>query len=147
MFKLTGLIFLSSAIVMLFNKNIYKKYCTYLFLKETVILLEKMKTGCILGKTYKCVYDTINFENFIFYNSYGRYSYPWLLSDEVIKLCDDFFIQAGKRNKKEELEYLELSVSLFSQEAQKNKDYFDKNKKVHSISSIAIVLVIAIMII
>ena len=147
MFKLTGLIFLSSAILMLFNRNIYKKYCTYLFLKETVALIEKMKTGCILGKTYKEVYDSVEFEKLIFYTAYGQYSYRQLLYEEEIKMCDDFFTQAGKRNKKAEIEFLELSISLFLQTAQKNKNYFDKNKKVHLISSVSTVLVIAIMIV
>ena len=147
MFKGIGFIFLSASILILFNKNINKKYCTYLFLKETVALIEKMKTGCVLGKTYKAVYDSVNFENFTFYTASGKYCHHWLLSDEAIKLCDDFFNQAGKRNKKEELEFLELSASIFSQEAQKNKDCFDRNKKVNLISSIATVMIIAIMIV
>ena len=104
-------------------------------------------TGCILGKTYKEVYDSVEFEKLIFYTAYGQYSYRQLLYEEEIKMCDDFFTQAGKRNKKAEIEFLELSISLFLQAAQKNKNYFDKNKKVHLISSVSTVLVIAIMIV
>ena len=83
----------------------------------------------------------------MFYTAYGEYKHSWLLEEDATRQSDDFFAQAGKRNKKAETEFLEIAISSFADAARKNKDYFDKNQKVYMVSSIATVLIIAITIV
>lgn len=147
MFKIVGLICIYLPVMWLFNKNIFQKYCTNLFLLETIDLITQMKTACILGKTYRNTFNTINFDRMIFYTGYKTYNWHFLIDDKRQSLADNFFRQAGRKNKKAEIEFLTDTVKLLSEQAVENKRYYNQNKKIYFISSVATVLIITIMVI
>ena len=147
MFKITGLILISFSVIWCFNKSIFQKYCTNLFLSETINLINQMKMACILGKTYKNTFDNINFDKMLFYTEYKTYNWRFLIDDKRIMLTDTFFYQAGRRTKNAEIEFLSNAIDTITELITENKQYCNKNKKIYFISSVATVLIITIMVI
>ena len=67
MFKFLGLLFISISIVIIINKNIILRYFTYIFIYEAITILENMKNGCIMGKTYSKVLSEMDYSGFNFF--------------------------------------------------------------------------------
>ena len=94
MFKILGLVLIYIAVFIAFNIKIFQAYLTHLFLIENIALAEQMKTACLLGKTYKSLFDSFNCNRFVICKN--------LLDSNRVNAVDSFFTEAGRRNKKAE---------------------------------------------
>lgn len=147
MVKLTGFMLILISALLFFNKDIIASYCTYIFLSETIKLIENMKSGCILGKTYNSIFNESDYSDFHFYIYGTEYKHKFILKEKRIKETEVFFNNIGKRVKKAELEYLETYKNIFSNLSEKYRDFYLKNGKANILFSIAFAVVVTIAII
>ena len=147
MLKLLGLLAVSISVILLLNTNIIMKYFTYIFLTETVHLLEVMKNGCMLGKTYSSVFSKTDYSRYRFYIGKTEYTYKYLLTKQRMDTVDQLFSETGKRNKNVELEFLQINITNLQRMADEYKLFVDTNKKTSFLSAVSLIMIITIVII
>ncbi len=147
MIKIIGLCAVSVSILATINKKIILCYFTNIFLNETISIIEQMKAGCILGKTYTKVYSEIDYTDFKFYIYGTDYKYDKLLTERRLKAVQQIYSQAGKRNKIAEIEYLDANKINIQNMAQEYKNYYILNSKTSLLSSFAVVLIMTILVV
>ncbi len=147
MIKVIGFVLILISTILFFNRDIITSYCTYIFLTETITLIEFMKAGCLLGKTYNTIYSQTDYSDFYFYISGTEYKYKFLIKEKRKKETALFINNIGKRGKKAELEYLEIYKNIFIKSAEEYRDFYQKNRKANVLFSVAFALVVTIVII
>ena len=147
MVKFAGFMLILISALLFFNKDIITSYCSYVFLSETIKLIENMRTGCVLGKTYNCIFKESDYSDFHFYVNDTEYKHKFILKEKRIKETDAFFNNIGKRVKKAELEYLEIYKNIFLNLSDEYRVFYLKNRKANILFSVAFALVVTIVII
>lgn len=115
MFKFMGRVLMSVSVLFIFTKNLITEYCTYRFLLYITETIETMKLQCMIGKSYNPIIPI--WENNIFIAESAK---------EKVKI---FLDSIGKRNKKEEIEFLNTYYSIFAKQAEEHRYKFETNKK------------------
>ena len=147
MFKFLGLILVSISIVIIINKNIILRYFTYIFISEAITILENMKTGCIMGKTYSKVFLELDYSEFKFFVYGTEYRHRNLLLMQRVNTTEKIFSQCGQRIKSDETEFLKSSIILLNDMADKYRHYVETNRKTQVISSVSLILILTIVVI
>lgn len=133
MFKIIGFTFVITSVFILFTKNMITDYCTYRFLLSVTETIENMKLQCTVGMPYVLENPVWQYNNFA--SEYRK---------EKVK---SFFENAGKRNKQEEIEFLQTYYLLFQKQADEHRQSFDKRKKADFLSAFTFCSIIVIILI
>ena len=147
MFKILGLILISISIVIIINKNIILRYFTYIFISEAIAILENMKTGCIMGKTYSKVFSELDYSGFKFFIYGTEYIHRNLLLIQRVNTTEKIFSQCGKRIKSDETEFLDSNIIILNNMADKYRHYVETNRKTQVVSSVSLILILTIVVV
>lgn len=138
--KVLGSVLIVLSMIYLVCFKLLASYITFMYLDDILWILNKMKTACIAGRTYNLVFEECNCLKY--------YSSPWccfLVDDKRYKLADDILKDTGKRNKKEEQEYLVLAVTQIEYEKNVFKNFYIDNKKTFILTGVSLGLITVIV--
>ena len=141
-YKLIGAAFIISSVLYFVCSKLISDYFTYLYFDDILRLLRQMKTACNIGKTYNSVFSKIN--ELKYYNSKGI---SLLINKHRLAISEEILKSAGKRNKKEEQEFLDYSISMVEKERNVYKSYIDTNKKTFFLTGISLGTITVIVLI
>ena len=139
-YKLIGSFFIIAAALYSVSINLITSYFTYMYLEDVTYILQDMKQKCIMGKPYSFVFDKTY--NLKYYNSNLSGSF---LNKKRRNKVNEILNGAGKRNKREERDYLEYSLTLIDKEKLLYKNDYESNKKTCLITGISLGVIIVIV--
>ena len=76
-----------------------------------------------------------------------EYTYKYLLTKQRMDTVDQLFSETGKRNKKAELEFLQINITNLQRMADEYKLFVDTNRKTSFLSAVSLIMIITIVII
>lgn len=147
MFKFLGLLLISISIVIIINKNIILRFFTYIFISEAIVILENMKNGCIMGKTYSKVFSELDYSGFNFFIYGTEYRHRNLLLMQRVNTTEKIFSQCGQRIKSDETEFLKTGIIILNDMADKYRHYVETNKRTQVVFSVSLVLILTIVVV
>ncbi len=144
MYKLIGCLLLIFSIIIFFYRKCAVFYCTYQYLGYILELLEDMKIACIYGKTYTSVFHNyeIETEKDLFFKICLA-----LCSQEQKNETDTIILNAGKRIKAEEEQYLEYNKQLLKDKYAEYVLKFKENNKISLMTGVYTAAVIILVVV
>lgn len=156
MFKIAGLMVIVVSSTAYFCKKSICDYYTYLFLWESTRLAQILKSGNSMGKTYPAIFANTDFSAFRFFSvdtlqraaeKQENVRILNLVHDDRKNYVQEFLLSLGKKNKRNEQEFLKNNIEYFEMQSKAYKERYDKNKKTNLVSGISVGMLIFIMII
>lgn len=118
-------------------RKLIHSYCTYTYIDNVLTILQDMKIACNIGKTYKSILESWNCR---------QISFVYAIADKkILAKTESIFNTTGRRNKKEELEYLDYLTNQFVTEKKKYKNYYDLNKRTFILAGISLGIITVIV--
>lgn len=155
MYKVIGCIMIISACSLLAYRRSFADYHTYLLLKETGEIAEKLRLSAALGEKYPTLFEKINLADYKFFHSFSfmdreRFSENLLqdkfLYKEDVKTVCEFLLSLGEKNKAAEQEYIQNNVLLLAARASYLLDSYRTNQKLNLIFGISVGIIISLVI-
>ncbi|MEG1782519.1 MAG: hypothetical protein RR253_04650 [Oscillospiraceae bacterium] len=155
MFKFMGSIFIIIACSFLACRKSFYDYNSYLLLKETKEIAEKLKLTGVFGEKYTDLFEKINLseckffkefsflerENFVLKLGENKFLYP-----QNVTNVGEFILTLGEKNKSAELEYITNNIHFFSQQAAELLERYKANQKLNLIFGISVGIIISLVI-
>ncbi len=156
MFKIAGFMVIVASSAAYFCKKSICDYCTYLLSWESMRLAQILKSGNSMGMTYPAIFARTDFSSFRFFSATtlqkavsGQEDSQLynLVNADLKAYVKEFILSLGKKNKRNEQEFLKNNIEYFKMQADEYKGRYDKNKKTNLVSGISVGMLIFIMII
>lgn len=119
-------------------------------------LAQILKSGNSMGMTYPAIFARTDFSSFRFFSATtlqkavsGQEDSQLynLVNADLKAYVKEFILSLGKKNKRNEQEFLKNNIEYFKMQADEYKGRYDKNKKTNLVSGISVGMLIFIMII
>lgn len=138
MYKILGSALIIIAVMVITTEKLVKNWMLYEYLSEVVITLYELKNNCKLGKSFINSTKKLDIKNKSVFNNFYN---------PVIEKTEFYLKEIGKRNKTEELEYIQYIINQTERYKEEYRKVISDNKKTTVLTAFSLGIIIVIVLI